>query len=258
MVYQHWTARFGGFFGLRAVAAACEYEVRQLAGLGLPPRSEAPGPGPAGGTSRSPSPRSRLPGAPGGGYRPLPPDPPRAELWAVPRDRRGGPGGLRALALDRVPTLHPGQQPAFRRKLQAAYAQPTYAEAKATLGRLAKELQLVNPLAVESLQQGLEETVTLHRLGLAGTLGASLQTTNCLEAMFVQAERWTAQVDHWRTTDQKQRCMAAALLDSDPRLQHPRNAGRCLTNPGKCFAISTKNALDTMESCFPHHKSRRP
>jgi hypothetical protein len=50
----------------------------------------------------------RLPGAPGGGYRPLPPDPPRAELWAVPRDRRGGPGGLRALALDRVPTLHPG------------------------------------------------------------------------------------------------------------------------------------------------------
>jgi hypothetical protein len=44
--------------GLRAFAAACEYEVRQLAGLGLPPRSEAPGPGPAGGTSRSPSPRT--------------------------------------------------------------------------------------------------------------------------------------------------------------------------------------------------------
>jgi Transposase, Mutator family len=108
---------------------------------------------------------------------------------------------------------------ASARKLHAAYAQPTYAEAKAALGRLAKELQLVNPSAVESLQEGLEETVTLHRLGLAGTLGASLQTTNCLESIFAQVEQRTAKVDHWRTSDQKQRCMAAALLDIEPRLR---------------------------------------
>jgi hypothetical protein len=90
---------------------------------------------------------------------------------------------------------------ASARKLQAAYAQPTYADAKAALGRLAKELQLVNPSAVESLQESLEETVTLHRLGLAGTLGASLQTTNCLESIFASVEQRTAKVDHWRTND---------------------------------------------------------
>jgi putative transposase len=65
----------------------------------------------------------------------------------------------------------------------------------------------------------MEQTVTLHRLGLAGTLGVSLQTTNGLESIFAQVEQRTAKVDHWRTSAQKQRCMAAALLDIEPRLR---------------------------------------
>jgi hypothetical protein len=89
----------------------------------------------------------RLPGAPGGGYRPLPPDPPRAELWAVPRDHRGGPGGLRALALDRVPTFHPGQRPEAPGRICAAHLRGRQGGARAAReGAPAR-----HPSAVESL-----------------------------------------------------------------------------------------------------------
>lgn len=111
------------------------------------------------------------------------------------------------------------QQATWRRKLQAAYAQPTYAQARAALRRLEAELRLVNVSAAKSLAEGLEETLTLHRLGLFAELGASFKTTNPLESIMAQVEHRTAKVDHWRTSEQKQRWCAAALLLIEPRLR---------------------------------------
>lgn len=111
------------------------------------------------------------------------------------------------------------QQAPWRRKLQAAYERPTYAEAKAALDRLRPELRLLNASAVTSLDEGLEETLTLHRLGVFPQLGLSLKTTNCLESLNALVAQRTAKVDHWRTSDQKQRWLAAALLDIEPRLR---------------------------------------
>jgi putative transposase len=115
--------------------------------------------------------------------------------------------------------LPPAQQAPWRRKLQAAYEKPTYAEAKATLLRLRRELGLLNESAVRSLDEGLEETLTLHRLGLFRELGISLKTTNCLESLNSLVEQRVARVDRWRSSDQKQRWLAAALLDIEPRLR---------------------------------------
>lgn len=115
--------------------------------------------------------------------------------------------------------LPTAQQAAWRRKLQAAYEQPRYPEAKAALHRLRQELRLVNASAVTSLDEGLEETLTLHRLGLFEALGRSLKTTNCLESIMAQVGQRTNKIDHWRTSDQKQRWVATALLDIEPRLR---------------------------------------
>ena len=115
--------------------------------------------------------------------------------------------------------LPKSQRLPWRQKLQAAYQKPTYAEAKAALLRLRQELRLVNESAVRSLDEGLEETLTLHRLGVFPQLGISLKTTNCLESLNALVEQRTAKVDHWRTSDQKQRWLAAALLDIEPRLR---------------------------------------
>ncbi len=111
------------------------------------------------------------------------------------------------------------QQGTWRKRLQGAYARPAYAEARAELVKLRRELSLVNESAARSLDEGFEETLTLHRLGLFSRLGTSLKTTNCLESVNAQISRTTRRVGRWRNSNQKQRFLAAALLDIEPRLR---------------------------------------
>ena len=115
--------------------------------------------------------------------------------------------------------LPAGEQATFRRKLQAAYEQPTYVKAKAALSRVRSELTRLNASAVNSLDEGLEETLTLHRLGIFKEFGRSFKTTNCLENLNALVAQRTDKVDCWRNSDQKQRWLATALLDIEPRLR---------------------------------------
>ncbi|MDR7475774.1 MAG: transposase, partial [Armatimonadota bacterium] len=121
-----------------------------------------------------------------------------------------------------VAYLPKGQQATWRAKLQRAYEQPTYAEAKGQLMALQRDLQGINASAARSLAEGLEETLTLHRLGLFEELGQSLKTTNMLESILAQGEQRTGKVDYWKTSDHKQRWRATALLDIEPRLRWMR------------------------------------
>ncbi len=89
-------------------------------------------------------------------------------------------------------------QPVWRAKLQQAYRQPTYAAAHAILERLHGELRRLNEDAARSLAEGLEETLTLHRLGLADRLGISLTTTNGLESILALVEQHVGKVDRGR------------------------------------------------------------
>ena len=114
--------------------------------------------------------------------------------------------------------LPKAQQATWRRRLQHAYERPTYTEARTALGRLRQELRTRNLSAAHSLDEGFEETLTLHRLGVFTVLGRSLKTTNCLESLNAQLGQLTDKVDHWRTSDQKQRWVASALLLIEPRL----------------------------------------
>jgi len=115
--------------------------------------------------------------------------------------------------------LPKSQRATWRWKLPAAYERPSYPEARAALLRLRQELRLVNESAVKSLDEGFEETLTLHRLGVFGALGISLKTTNCLESIHALVGQRTDKVTRWRTSDQKHRWLAAALLDIEPRLR---------------------------------------
>jgi hypothetical protein len=85
--------------------------------------------------------------------------------------------------------LPKSQQPPWRRTLQAAYEKPTYPAANAALLRIRQALRLVNESAVKSLDEGLEETLTLHRLAVFSTLGGSLKTTNRAPAGSRASER---------------------------------------------------------------------
>lgn len=115
--------------------------------------------------------------------------------------------------------LPKAQQEPMRQKLQQAYEQPTYEQAHGALLKIRRELQSLNQSAVKSLDEGLEETLTLHRLGLFKELGVSLKTTNSLESINAQLERLTRKVTHWRNSSQRQRWLASALLEIEPNLR---------------------------------------
>jgi transposase-like protein len=111
-----------------------------------------------------------------------------------------------------VSYLPRSEQSLWRRKLQAAYAHASYADAMRALQRLVKELRVVNESAARSLEEGLEETLTLHRLRVFPELGKSFKTTNLIESVMARVEARTRRVNHWKTSDQKLRWCASALL----------------------------------------------
>ena len=104
------------------------------------------------------------------------------------------------------------EQAVWRKRLQRAYERPEYNEARAALEER-------NQSAAASLEEGLEETLTLHRLGVYGVLGRSLKTTNCLESVNALVEERCAKVDHWKNSSQRQRWLVTALIDIEPRLR---------------------------------------
>jgi transposase-like protein len=111
------------------------------------------------------------------------------------------------------------RQAAVRTQLQTAYQQPTYDGAKTQLDTLGRALARENPSAAASLREGLEETLTLHRLELATVLSRSFATTNVLESINAQVERAIRRVTRWQSGEQKLRWVASALLDLEPRLR---------------------------------------
>ena len=114
-------------------------------------------------------------------------------------------------------------QPVWRRKLQAAWAHPAYADAKRALDRLYRELRLLNESAAASLAEGLEETLTLHRLGVFPELGVSFKTTNLIESVMARLEAKTQRVTRWRTSDQKLRWCASALWATERQFRRVKN-----------------------------------
>ena len=121
--------------------------------------------------------------------------------------------------------LDKAQQTVFRRRLQEAYAQTTYKESKADLLQLHQELEKFNASAANSLLEGLEETLTIHHLGLSPELSQSLSTTNCIEGVMSQLGSYTDKVDRWHNSDQILRWTSMGLMDIEPRLQRINGYG---------------------------------
>jgi putative transposase len=121
-----------------------------------------------------------------------------------------------------VSYLPKGIQGIWRAKLRAAYKNTTYETAKRALIKLYDELYNINPSAASSLKEGLEDTLTLHRLQLHGELGKSFSSTNCIESIMSQLGQYTDKVDRWRGGNHMQRWAASGLLALEPRLQKIR------------------------------------
>ena len=118
-----------------------------------------------------------------------------------------------------VSYLPKADQASWSKRLQRAMDRPTYKEAYSSLQALLKELDDINQSAADSLREGFEELLTLHRLGLFAQLGRSFKTTNCLENVNSLLEKRCGKVNHWKNSNQRHRWVAAALLDIEPRFR---------------------------------------
>lgn len=105
----------------------------------------------------------------------------------------------------------------LRRQLNLAYHHTDHRQALKALNTTVAWLRRLNPDAAASLQEGLEETLTVVRLGVPELLRKSLATTNPIESAFSVAEAATRRVKRWRDGDMRQRWCVAGLLDAERR-----------------------------------------
>ncbi len=114
--------------------------------------------------------------------------------------------------LDHLPER---DRPAVKRRLRAAWKLTDHATALERLRVLAGELERSHPGAAASLREGLEETVTLQRLGIDGQLWRTLSSTNPIESMIGICRHTSRNVKHWQNGDMCLRWTAAGMLEAE-------------------------------------------
>jgi putative transposase len=107
----------------------------------------------------------------------------------------------------------------YDRRMRNAYAMNNYTEAKDALQKIFRQLERINPSAARSLEEGLEETLTVHRLGVGAVLRRKLATTNPIESCLSTVQRVARNVKRWREGDQPLRWTAAGLLEAEKKFR---------------------------------------
>ena len=94
-----------------------------------------------------------------------------------------------------------------------------YDAAKQALNRLHRELMDLNPSAARSLAEGMEETLTVHRLQIPMQLRKTLASTNIIESAFAIVERVCGNVKRWQGGDQRERWVGSGLLVAEKQFR---------------------------------------
>jgi putative transposase len=91
---------------------------------------------------------------------------------------------------------------------------------------------------------------TVRRLGLGGSLAATLTTTNCIESMISIAKRTTGRVTKWKDGSMKKRWVAAGMLEAERsfrRVRGYKGMPKLLDALHRELASKVTPALDTTE-----------
>jgi transposase-like protein len=119
--------------------------------------------------------------------------------------------------------LSKGDQKRFEDRLKEAFRIEDYHPAKSALQKLADEIEAVNRSAAQSLREGLEETLTLHRLNIPPALRISFASTNPIESLNAELDRRLKKVKRYAHSSQKQRWVAVSLAEQETHLRKIRN-----------------------------------
>lgn len=122
-----------------------------------------------------------------------------------------------------VSYLNENDEYIFRGKLQRAYREPDYQIAKRKLYEIRDELEKINRTAARSLEEGLEETLQLHKLGLVEELGRSFTTTNLIENLNSQLRKYLGRIKRWVNPNMKARWLASSLIEAEGKMIRVNN-----------------------------------
>ena len=110
--------------------------------------------------------------------------------------------------------LSKGDRAWVSRRISQAYDEENGEKARSMLLSLVEKLERNSPDAAKSLQEGLEETLTVQRLGLPKQLRRSLRSTNIIESANNGVRDRSRNVKRWRDGIQVERWTAASLMET--------------------------------------------
>jgi putative transposase len=113
--------------------------------------------------------------------------------------------------MERLPK---GLHASVRRVLRQAWELDDAAKAERLIRNLAQRLEHEAPGVSGSLLEGLDEILTVTRLGLPTELRRSLACTNIIENMMGTIRRVSRNVKHWRSASMALRWTGAAMLEA--------------------------------------------
>ncbi len=111
----------------------------------------------------------------------------------------------------------------IKKEYNKALGETTYKDAKEAMEQLIKKLKKINLQAGRSLEEGLEELLALHKVGVSEDFSVSFSTTNCIESLNSQLKKYVGRVTNWSTSDQRYRWVATGLMKIETRMKKVDN-----------------------------------
>jgi len=105
-------------------------------------------------------------------------------------------------------------RPGVERRMRTAYHADSALAAEALLTALGRELDKTHPSAAASLREGMDETLTVLRLGVPPTLARTLRSTNAIESMISICRSKSGNVKRWRDGQMALRWCAAGMVEA--------------------------------------------
>ncbi len=105
------------------------------------------------------------------------------------------------------------------RKIRKAWKNPNADEGERDLRELARQPERINPDAAGSLREGLGEMFTVTRLGVRGTLLATLMSANPVESMIEIVRNHARYVKRWQPGDMRLHWAAAGMLEAEKQFR---------------------------------------
>jgi putative transposase len=110
-------------------------------------------------------------------------------------------------------------RPPIKARMRKAWRETDYPRALEQLQALADELERTHPGAAGSLREGMEETLTVIRLGINGKLRRTLESTNPCESMIDTVRTTQRNVKHWSSGEMGLRWTAAGMLEAEKQFR---------------------------------------